>query len=518
MTSISEAVILMAGEGSRLRGADKTFLKPFVPVLGRPLISYTLDALFHAGIKTVHFVVGYGSERMIAQVKQLIPSGVNASFIENRNWRKQNGISLLAAAGHAGAPFLLTMSDHLFDDAMVGRLLDNFDPGLLNIAVDRKLDSIFDLHDAMKVQTRRNRIIGIGKDLREFDAIDTGLFVCPLEIFDYLERAKSDSCQNDCSLADGLRLMAGDDKVWAIDIDESWWQDVDTPEMLQHAERQMAKSPKAPAAQRDDIRMPHECVVLADCPGALVELCGISTLERLLRTLQRCGIERATILSSASERIAEELARPSWPRAQLALALRTRPNGAARIEQIVDIWPDNAERLLIVRGDAVFDSRLLELLATQRSPAVLVDSAVPSKLQPLVAQAPDALHAKVCGAALLQRGWVSTQSGPLENAINNGLEQNAMAAVDVTDQPFYSPALRRKLRPFWFPAPPPTGVKLAERILLNSVQKGTQDFPARIHAPVETFLISKLCKTAITSGQLTVSWIILAFEIGRAHV
>jgi len=58
MTAISEAVILMAGEGSRLRGSDNTFLKPFVPVLGRPLISYTLDALVRAGIKTVNFVVG----------------------------------------------------------------------------------------------------------------------------------------------------------------------------------------------------------------------------------------------------------------------------------------------------------------------------------------------------------------------------------------------------------------------------------------------------------------------------
>jgi phosphatidylglycerophosphate synthase len=257
--------------------------------------------------------------------------------------------------------------------------------------------------------------------------------------------------------------------------------------------------------------MAHECVVLADCPGALVELCGISTLERLLRTLQRCGIERATILSSASERIAKELARPSWPRAQLALALCNRPNGALNIEQIVDIWPDAAELLLVIRGDVVFDSRLLQLLATQRSPAVLVDSAVPSKLEALVAQAPDALHVKICGAALLQRDWVSIQSGPLENAINNGLKKNTIAAVDVTDQPSYSPALRRKLRPFWFPAPPPARVKLAERILLNSVQKGTQDFPARVHAPLETFLISKLCRTAITSGQLTVSWIILAF-------
>ena len=231
----------MAGEGSRLRGADKTFLKPFVQVLGRPIISYTVDAITHAGIKTIHFVVGYEKERMIAQVKQVIPSGAKASFIENRDWRKQNGISVLAAAGHVGAPFLLTMSDHLFDSAIVGQLIDDFDPGLLNIAVDRKIDSIFDLPDAMKVQTRGHMVTGIGKNLLEFDAIDTGLFVCPMEIFGYLEQAKSDNAQNDCSLADAVRLMAGNKKVRAIDIGQSWWQDVDTSEMLQHAEDAMAR-------------------------------------------------------------------------------------------------------------------------------------------------------------------------------------------------------------------------------------------------------------------------------------
>jgi hypothetical protein len=257
--------------------------------------------------------------------------------------------------------------------------------------------------------------------------------------------------------------------------------------------------------------MAHECVVFADCPGALIELCGISMLERLLRTLQRCGIERATVLSSTPERIASELAPPSWPRARLALTLRTRPNGELRTEQIVEIWPDAAQLLLVVHGDAVFDRRLLQSLAKQSLPAVLIDSAVPSKLQPLVAQAPNTLGAKLCGAALLHRDWVSSQRGPLEKAIRDGLEQKTIAAVDVTGQPSYSPGLRRRLRPFWFPAPSPTRVNLAERILLNSVQKGTQDFPARIHAPLETFLISKLCKTAITPGQLTVSWIILAF-------
>ena len=241
MTTISEALILMAGEGSRLRGSDKTFLKPFVPVGGRPLISYTLDALLHGGIRTVNFVVGYESGRMIDQVKQLIPAGLSVSFVENGDWQKQNGISLLAAADRISQPFLLTMSDHLFDGAVVGRLLDSFDSDYLNVAVDRKLDSIFDLEDAMKVQTRENKIIDIGKNLVDYDAIDIGLFVCPLEIFDYLERAKSRSGTNDCSLADGVRLMAGDNKVRAISIGDGWWQDVDTPQMLQHAEKQMAE-------------------------------------------------------------------------------------------------------------------------------------------------------------------------------------------------------------------------------------------------------------------------------------
>jgi choline kinase len=241
MTTISEALILMAGEGSRLRGSDKTFLKPFVPVSGRPLISYTLDALLHGGIKTVNFVVGYESGRMIDQVKPLIPAGLSVSFIENGDWQKQNGISLLAAADRISQPFLLTMSDHLFDGAVVGRLLDSFDSDYLNVAVDRKLDSIFDLEDAMKVQTRGDKIIDIGKNLRDYDAIDIGLFVCPLEIFDYLERAKSRSGRTDCSLADGVRLMAHDNKVRAISIGDSWWQDVDTPQMLQHAEKRMAE-------------------------------------------------------------------------------------------------------------------------------------------------------------------------------------------------------------------------------------------------------------------------------------
>lgn len=245
MTAVTEAVILAAGEGSRLRGGDETYLKPLVHLLGRPLICYTIDALICAGIKKVTFIVGYRSDRFVAAVEQLVPRSLEACFVENPDWRKQNGVSVLAAANHMAEPFLLTMSDHLFDSSILDLLLCNAVVDELTLAIDRKLGAIFDVEDAMKVQTRDERIFKIGKHLTNYDAIDTGLFVCPLEIFDHLERAKHDG---DCTLADGVGSMAAKGRARAIDIGDAWWQDVDTQEMLVQAEKHLrAQVPLCPA-------------------------------------------------------------------------------------------------------------------------------------------------------------------------------------------------------------------------------------------------------------------------------
>ncbi|HEU4772684.1 MAG TPA: hypothetical protein VFS68_11070, partial [Candidatus Udaeobacter sp.] len=110
-------------------------------------------------------------------------------------------------------------------------------PDVLNIAIDRKLDSIVDLDDAMKLQMRGNKVTAIGKNLQTYDAIDTGLFICPSDIFGYLEQAKSSNSANDCSLANGIELMAAHGKVRGIDIGSGRWHDIDTPRVLEHAEQ-----------------------------------------------------------------------------------------------------------------------------------------------------------------------------------------------------------------------------------------------------------------------------------------
>jgi len=232
---ITDAIILMAGTGSRLRGSADTIAKPLILIAGRPLISYAIESFDKVGVKTLHAVVGPNGDELATAVEPLLPSHMRFHPISNPNWQKQNGVSLLTAVGKVSAPFFLAMGDHLFESSILDQLIENADLTRLNLAIDTKIHSIFDLDDAMKVRTKGDLIVAIGKNLEDYNAIDTGIFLCPEITFDYLRRALKD---DDCSLADGVRLMAEDGKALAIDIGQAWWQDVDTPEMLARAEQE----------------------------------------------------------------------------------------------------------------------------------------------------------------------------------------------------------------------------------------------------------------------------------------
>src|ERR1700730_3737563 len=105
---ISEAVILMAGSGSRLRRIGETSPKPLLSLGGQPLISYTFAALVKAGVKTIYAVIGFESDLLRSGIMALIPAETDFVWIENPEWQKQNGVSLLAAANSVKASFFLT--------------------------------------------------------------------------------------------------------------------------------------------------------------------------------------------------------------------------------------------------------------------------------------------------------------------------------------------------------------------------------------------------------------------------
>jgi choline kinase len=179
-------------------------------------------------------VVGYRANLIRRWFAERSFDDISVTLTENPDYHRANGISALAAKGELHNPFLLLMSDHIFEPKTAKGLAQQplADDEVI-LAVDHNVDRVFDLDDATKVKCEANHIVDIGKDLARYDALDTGMFFCNPALFDRLESAKRDG---NCSLSDGMRQLAREQKLRAFDIGDAHWQDVDSPEALAHAE------------------------------------------------------------------------------------------------------------------------------------------------------------------------------------------------------------------------------------------------------------------------------------------
>jgi phosphatidylglycerophosphate synthase len=249
-------------------------------------------------------------------------------------------------------------------------------------------------------------------------------------------------------------------------------------------------------------------ILIADAPDALVELCGVNLLERLLRTLQRLGFRRAIVLSTTPEIIGAELAKPSWAREKVIVDLVPRAIGPLTAPLLLE--QSLSERFLIVPANLYCDGRLLAALCAKDSAAALVDSN-PSELTRSFIQNP-------CGPAQVTKDFLSVlrPTAPFFEELKDKID-----IVDAATEDDYIVSMRRRVRPVCFPASPEQNRLLGERVILDSAQNGTLDLPAYFNAPIETGIISFLCKTPITPNQITIAGFIIgcgataAFALGR---
>jgi choline kinase len=238
-------LVLAAGIGSRLSArTGERQIKPLLPVGGRPLILRTIDALSHAGCTRVIIVTGHESEALRSAVERGYRGPISLVFCYNQDYRLQNGVSVLAARPWLDATFVLTMSDHILSPSVM-ELAGAHSPlvGGAALLVDRKIGSVFDLDDATKVLAEENRIIKIGKRIPDYNCIDTGVFVCTPALVGAIDSVFAS--RGDASLSEGVQALAALGLMEALDIGAGQWQDVDTPDMLEEAEKLLASWPQA---------------------------------------------------------------------------------------------------------------------------------------------------------------------------------------------------------------------------------------------------------------------------------
>ena len=234
------AVILAAGMGSRLAasGDAETFSKPLMAVGGKTLLERTIGCCRAAGARRIIVVTGFRHGLVEAEVARLNRGDLET--VHNPAWTKSNGLSLYACRERLDAPFALMMSDHVFDPSILSDLLALTPaPGTVTLAVDYKIAEVFDLDDATKVQVDDGKIGPISKALTTYNAIDCGLFLCTPAIFAALGEVVAR--KGDTTLSEGMAIIGARGQFLPFDIGDRWWQDVDTPEMLEQASAQLAR-------------------------------------------------------------------------------------------------------------------------------------------------------------------------------------------------------------------------------------------------------------------------------------
>ena len=222
-----EAVFLAAGSGSRI-SVDGHGHKALRELMGVPIIERGIRAFREAGLRRFTIVVGHAAELVEEAIGDGSRLGVEVRYAYNEDWRLGNGTSLYAAREMVnGERFVLAMADHWFEPAMARLLLDRAAEDERSLlCVDPDHSSVWDLDDATKVRIDADgRVTAAAKDLKEFDAIDCGLFVCSPAVFPALESAFA---EGDHELSAGMRKLKGRARLAAVSIDGRLWEDIDT--------------------------------------------------------------------------------------------------------------------------------------------------------------------------------------------------------------------------------------------------------------------------------------------------
>ena len=116
MKKIDVAVIMAGGKGSRLRSITNDEIpKPMVPVDGKPLLEYQVEALKEYGIKKIVMIVGHLGEKIMEHFKDGKDFGVDIDYIVEKEPLGTAGAFYYLKDKTDTKDFLLIFGDVFFD-------------------------------------------------------------------------------------------------------------------------------------------------------------------------------------------------------------------------------------------------------------------------------------------------------------------------------------------------------------------------------------------------------------------
>jgi bifunctional UDP-N-acetylglucosamine pyrophosphorylase/glucosamine-1-phosphate N-acetyltransferase len=225
---MKKAVLLAAGDSTRMLPLSANQPKHLLPIAGKPLIFHTIETLERAGIEETLVVYGYHAEKLSKAVETQSWK-MKVSFV---NQKERKGTA--HAAGHAkkfvGKDSAILMNG----DVMVGP--GTFE-GLIELHAKKKFDMTLSVkpiddpspYGVVKVQR------GKAKELIEkpepekmvSNLVNAGIYAVSSQLWDAIEKTKL-SPRGEYEITDSISMLIEKGNVGAYSM-PSWWLDIGKP-------------------------------------------------------------------------------------------------------------------------------------------------------------------------------------------------------------------------------------------------------------------------------------------------
>jgi choline kinase len=243
---MKKAIILSAGQGSRLGHLTDNKPKCLIEFNGRTLLDRQLDALAANGVEEAVVVTGFRDDQIEAALKRRGDVSPRVRTIYNPFYKVADNLgSLFVAKAEIEGDVLVWNGDTLVSEELMAHVVGNRDQQGICVTIDRK--DGYDEDDMKVVVDDAGRLHSIGKrlDLGEVNAESIGLLAfrgAGAQTFRHaIERAIRTAEGTTIWYLRVIHQIAQEAPVWTLDINGHEWGEVDFPEDVESAQALAAR-------------------------------------------------------------------------------------------------------------------------------------------------------------------------------------------------------------------------------------------------------------------------------------
>ncbi|MCX6776952.1 MAG: sugar phosphate nucleotidyltransferase [Candidatus Micrarchaeota archaeon] len=234
-----KGVILVAGEGKRLKPLTHTRPKCMIPVAGRPILSHVLENLKNAGIVDVVIVVNYLRHKIIDEFGNGSKIGMRIKYAVQEKMRG-TADAFLAAEDMIDDTFVGIAGDIITESSAIKKLISSHDSEM-TIGLKR----VDDVSNYGVAELERGKIVKFEEKpkTRRSGLANCSMYVMNESLFSKMKSLRL-SKRGEYEITDLIKILASKGNARGVELTE-YWQDLGVPWQLFDANEFLLKTMKA---------------------------------------------------------------------------------------------------------------------------------------------------------------------------------------------------------------------------------------------------------------------------------